>query len=452
VYCLKVTQLVLPAGDHRVPALAHLTRTYNTDAPHSNENRDSTLGTVGAVGFAVLLGRLLLVRGGPTLLSGLATLNASALLLGASGGLGGLFNFLAFAQVRCYNRVCVFIAFWSLLAVGVLIDRWVRRAGVPLARPGWQAGRLPYDRQAVVALVLAVFGLWDVTTTRQAPRHSELQTHHAAWVEFGRRMEDALPAGGMVFQLPAASYPEAGPVHRMPDYAHLACHAYTRTLRLSYGTNRNRRWDEWHQHVAGLRPAEMVRALCLAGFDGVYVDRRGYRDEGESVVSKLREQLGPEAVVSESGEQLLFRLDLARARLRAAIPPAEWDRERDRLLNRPCVQCQDGFSPWPPHSPEPRRVMHRAKVRLINPSGEPRRAMLRMSWQRHGRTTVHVHGEALGVDVRLDPPAEYGPVAFDLVLPPGEHLLHFDATPKPLGLARMYCAWTTTEVRLEVAD
>jgi hypothetical protein len=43
-------------------------------------------------------------------------------------------------------------------------------------------------------------------------------------------------------------------------------------------------------------------------------------------------------------------------------------------------------------------------------------------------------------------------VAFESVLPPGEHLLHFDATPKPLGLARMYCAWTTTEVRLEVSD
>ena len=213
VYCLKVTQLLLPDGDHRIQGLGYVTRLYNTDAPNSNENRDSTLGAVGVVGFLVLLGRLLMARHGPTLLSGLAALNGAALLLGASGGLGGLFNFLVFAQVRCYNRVCVFIAFWSLLAVGILIDRWAAR--------GWR-GRGP-----LAALALGLFGLWDLTSVRQAPHHSELRTHHAGWVDFGNRMEQAMPPGGMVFQLPAASDPEAGVVHAMPDYAHLTCHVYT---------------------------------------------------------------------------------------------------------------------------------------------------------------------------------------------------------------------------------
>src|SRR5262245_36754159 len=178
VHCLEVTQLVLPAGHHRIQSLGYVTRLYNTDAPHSNENRDSTLGTVGAIGFVVLLGRLLMARFGPTLLSGLAALNGAALVLGMSGGLGGLFNFLAFAQIRCYNRVCVFIAFWSLLAVGILIDRW--------AAHGWR-GRGP-----LAAVALGLFGLWDITSIRQAPHHSELRAHHAAWVEFGNRMEAAL--------------------------------------------------------------------------------------------------------------------------------------------------------------------------------------------------------------------------------------------------------------------
>src|SRR5262245_5282043 len=127
VYCLKVTQLALPTGDHRVGPLGHVTRTYNAEAPNSNENRDSVLGIVGVTGFLILLGRLLLFRNGPTLMSGLSILNVSAVLLGASGGFGGLFNFLVFPQIRCYNRVCVFIAFWSLLALGLLVDRWAAR-------------------------------------------------------------------------------------------------------------------------------------------------------------------------------------------------------------------------------------------------------------------------------------------------------------------------------------
>jgi phosphoglycerol transferase len=239
----------------------------------------------------------------------------------------------------------------------------------------------------------------------------------------------------------------------MPDYSHLACHVYTRTLRWSYGTNRNRRWDEWHRYVAGLPAPEMVRALCLAGFSGVYVDRRGFVDDGESVVAELRALLGREVVSSGPGEQLLFSLNTATEALRATTSDADWERAKNRLLTRPCVLCQDGFYPWAPTDPpEPRRAMHRATLRLVNPGTEPRQVTLRITWKQHARVDVHVHGPDLGVDSRVSPPAEPARWAIDIVLPPGEHLLHFDAAPKPVGLARMYCAWIATDVRLEVQD
>ncbi|HVK12789.1 MAG TPA: hypothetical protein VM597_28820, partial [Gemmataceae bacterium] len=92
VYCLKVTQLILPAETHRVNGLGHLTRTYNAAAPLVNENRDSTLGVVGVAGLVILLGRLLGGGGPARLEGGLAILTLSALLLGASGGFGSLFN------------------------------------------------------------------------------------------------------------------------------------------------------------------------------------------------------------------------------------------------------------------------------------------------------------------------------------------------------------------------
>src|SRR5205085_11573256 len=108
-----------------------VTQISDAEGIHVNESRDSVLGLIGVAGFVILLMRLLLARSGASLLDGLAVLNVAALVLGASGGLGGLFNFLVFPQIRCYNRVCIFIAFWSLLAVGLLIDRW---AG---CRRGW---------------------------------------------------------------------------------------------------------------------------------------------------------------------------------------------------------------------------------------------------------------------------------------------------------------------------
>jgi hypothetical protein len=473
VYCLKVTDLVLPYGGHRIEELGHVTRLYNKQAVFANENRDSVLGFVGTTGFLILLGRLLVsqrslsggiafrrtafpgrplegrpgkavLQGPPSTsdatLSGLAVLNVSALLLGASGGLGGLFNFLVFAQIRCYNRVCVFIAFWSLLAIGLLLDRWL--GGRPI-------------RLWLAAAFLLAFGLWDTTNQAQAPRHSAQTAQHVAWTDFVTRMEEELPAGGMVFQLPATSYPELGTTHEMPDYSHLMCHAYSRTLRWSYGTCRNRRWDEWQQYVAGLSTREMVRALCLAEFKGIYVDRRGYPDRGERIIAELRVILGHEIVSSDRGEQVLFALGPTSGALCALEGAIQCTLERIRLMNRVCVLCQDGFlRRAPANPPEPWIATHTAVMRLINPGTQSRRVTLLMQWQRLGpvENAVAVTGSTLGVDRQLAPPVEPGPLQLEIDVPPGEHLLRFETTPRPIGLARMHPAWCATDVHLIERD
>jgi len=264
-----------------------------------------------------------------------------------------------------------------------------------------------------------------------------------------------MPPGGMVFQLPATSYPEAGMTHDMPDYAHLACHAYSKSLRWSYGTNRNRRWDCWHQYVAGLLPADMVRALALADFAGVYVDRRGYADRGAGLLAELRPLLGPEVAASDSGDQVLFSLAPAARSLRSTLTAAALEAERSRLMNRPCALCQDGFFRWSPADPpEPWRATHTALIRLVNPGDKRRRVTLAMNCQRQGPSDkeVTVTGTSLGVDQRLPLPANRQPFALDLDLPPGEHVLRFDTMPRPFGLPRMHAAWSATDVRLIERD
>ena len=268
-------------------------------------------------------------------------------------------------------------------------------------------------------------------------------------------MEAALPEGAMVFQLPAGSYPEAGTTHRMPDYAHMACHAYSGTLRWSFGTNRNRRWDEWHKHVAGLPPPEMVKALSLAGFAGVYVDRRGFADNGDAVIGDLRGRLGPEVAASHSGEQLLFSLAPAVEDLRRYVDPADWEREKSRLLDRPCVLCQDGFFLWTAKmADEPWRAMHRAAMRLVNPGRETRSVTLSMAWRRMAadEIRVRVSSQSLGVDQLVCPPTGRGIFELEIELPPGEHVLRFDTTPKPVGLPRMFVAWDAADVKLIPRD
>src|SRR5262249_32879108 len=148
---------------------------------------------------------------------------------------------------------------------------------------------------------------------------------------------------------------------------------------------------------------------------------------------------------------------LARAdsRLRSSIAPPRWDHERERVLKRPCVLCQEGFFPWSAAEPgEPRRAMYRATLRLINPSDESRRVTITLNWERHvpREIDVHVHWSTLDFDRRCIPTAARQRVEFELMLPPGEHQLTFDSTPTPVGLPRFHCAWTTSEVGLIVHD
>ena len=125
---LKIVQVLLPVNGHRSPFFQTIRATY--DAAHEvNENSTVALGLFGAIGFVYLLGcgvvsiavrprkvrilqvASLLVVGCVliTTIGGISSIvaTASAVLLGPESIL---------TQVRSYNRIIVFIAFFSYYA------------------------------------------------------------------------------------------------------------------------------------------------------------------------------------------------------------------------------------------------------------------------------------------------------------------------------------------------
>jgi hypothetical protein len=75
-----------------------------------------------------------------------------------------------------------------------------------------------------------------------------------------------------------------------------------------------------------------------------------------------------------------------------------------------------------------------------------------MNWQRQGPSEKEVSVSGIGVDQRFPLPAERKPFALDVDLPPGEHVLRFETTPKPFGPARMHVAWSGADIRLVERD
>ncbi len=127
VYGLKITQLVLPISDHRIPIFRRIKDHYNTPAtPLINENDTASLGLLGTIGFLYLLARLLFRRpeSSNRTLDILSILVVSSLLLGTIGGFGAVMSYLLSPLIRCYNRISVCIGFLSFTALALLLEQW----------------------------------------------------------------------------------------------------------------------------------------------------------------------------------------------------------------------------------------------------------------------------------------------------------------------------------------
>lgn len=300
-YGLKVAQLLLPVTGHRLPAQAQFKDGYNAAMPMINENDDSTLGVVGSMGFLALL-LCLGLRGTallPPLAGRLATLNLFAVLLGTTGGVGSLVALTVLPQIRSYNRVSIFIAFFALAAVLALVDQWRRQSAPDPARRRLGVATLAF---------LLIFGVFDQTSASFVPDYAGLSRQYGSDDRFVRAVEADVPPRSMVFQLPAVPFPESGSRGRMTDYQQFRGYLHSRTLRWSYGAMRGRAADAWQQGVAQRPLPAQVNQLARAGFGGIWVDRDGYRDGGKAVLQGLSGLLHTAPLASGDGRLLFFRL------------------------------------------------------------------------------------------------------------------------------------------------
>jgi phosphoglycerol transferase len=319
VYALSMNEMLLPIDGHRLGAFRRLRERFLAGPRQpTGESWSVPLGLAGSLGFLYLLGRFLWRRRDKIERTGdaLAYLNLIAILLGTVGGLGSCFNLYVTPMIRCYNRLSVFIAFFALAGLFLVLQRWVGR----------------YDRNAWMRvarnaglLVLMILGILDQTSPQLAPAYTEAKREYRSDADFGRRMEAALPAGAMVYQMPYFAFPEAGLVQGLGDYELLRPYFHTRALCFSYGAMKNRGTSDWLADMAERPMPTALETLALVGFRGVYLDRAGFADFGAATETELARLLGAAPLVSLSGRQAFFDMTSYIAALRGRFSDAEWD-------------------------------------------------------------------------------------------------------------------------------
>ncbi len=299
---LKVMHLILPIEGHRARFLAKLRNKYNQDLPEVNESALTSLGAIGAIGFLALLAWFLFgerITPSGSLLRHLGLLNLSALLLGTVGGLGSMFAFFISPNIRCYNRISIYIAFLSLAAVAILLDRLLQ----------YRRKTIGTRLMHVCALtVLLLLGVLDQTNAQWVPNYADLCKQYRIDDKFIREIEALLPAKSMILQLPYFPFPEHEPVQKLQDYQLLRPYLHSTSLRWSYAAMKGRESDLWQREVARKPVDEMVTNASLVGFTGICIDRLGYADGGTELERQLLELLKTQPLVSDDQRLVFFAI------------------------------------------------------------------------------------------------------------------------------------------------
>jgi len=424
MYGLKLAPLLLPVDGHRLDLLAKITRQYQHPlaAPLlHNENLNGPIGIVAACGFLILVGHLLVRRRagpGADTLDRLATWNVFAVLLGTMGGAGVIVAFLGFPWIRAYNRISIFIALFSLIAVALTLDRLLDRFGQSFV------GRLG---GSILLTVVLALGALDQTTEQFVPAYASLADEVHQMKDFVRSIEARVPPRTMVFQLPYVPFIEHPAPAKMQHYDHCRPYLASTTLRWSYGAMPGRRADVVQHGLAALPAPDMIKKLCLAGFGGIWIDRNGYADRAVSLCSALGGLLHAVPLESNNHRWVFFDMTAFTETWKQSLTNEQWQQERERILN-PLVQVwSGGFSFASGTEPDVVRCCSsRGRLELSNSSRRPRKCCLTMTVQTWHPQPAHLVVKGAGMVATHIVSCEPRKVTLTCVMPPGSQVITFD--------------------------
>jgi phosphoglycerol transferase len=450
-YGLKISLLLLPTFDHRIPALMKLKQEAAKN-PLTTENHDSTLGIFGSLGFLLLLGCLLLRQRAAaeeeadetfTWLHHLSVLNMAAVLLGTIGGFGSLFALLVWAQIRGYNRISVYLAFFSFLALLLALEYLARR----YCTQRWQ--QIGYH---VLLLVILYLGLTDLLGRSKFTTASAAPTYQSDR-EFVQSIEAQLPPQAMIFQFPYAGFPTVKGSGKMKEYDHFRGYLHSSQLRWSFGAIRGRQADLWQQDIAAKPLAEAVTSLAQAGFSGIYVDRFGYEDNGKKLESELAPLLGAATSISRDERLVFYNLIAYAQKLRAEQPGGNWAAQQESSLKPLLWNWEQGFYNQESNPNESWRWCQAAgTLKVINPTEKERRVVIETAFSANADSNLEISGALFTETLRLN--ATPRAFAKTITVPPGEHVIQFkcDSPPVPPHIDSRTLVFRVNNFRWKIAE
>ncbi len=293
VYSFRLVQLLLPNQDHIFSPLRSLSTAYNLSAPFVNENHSSTLGVVGSLGFIALFFVLFLgVKSDkrPSLWF-FASTTWFLFLVGTVGGFGSMASYAGLEMIRGWNRISVFVAFGSIAGAFILLQ-------------GLLNGK---KRLLPIVIGLISFGLLDQVGGLYVFRTEKVRNDFNMSQEFVGLIEETLPSGSSIYNLPYLDFPEPNSMGGLA-YENGEGFIHSELLKWSYGANKSTEGADFFHSLAFEPISRQLRVINRIGFDGIYLDLRGFGGKAEQVLAEFRDLGMTPKYVREDGNVVFFKV------------------------------------------------------------------------------------------------------------------------------------------------
>lgn len=303
IYGLKIKDLFIPPLTHRWDALANFATAHRQVAPLLDEGA-SYQGIVGLACLVALVATAVrdMVSGREKQVPMEAWQVLWLVLTFTTGGLNAIAGAIGFTMFRGGCRYSVVILAITLLWAARRLSAWQRATAV-----GRPAQAVDWRWPAAAAMACLVILADQVPRAPTAEEAAAIARSVAADREFAAKIEAALPAGAMVFQLPVMDFPEA-PLPGIPPYDHFRPYLHSTRLRYSFGSMKGREREKWQpalqaklfegatidQQAGVIRinrgnARAAVDELRRLGFAAIYVNRNGFPDRGRGLEEALVE-------------------------------------------------------------------------------------------------------------------------------------------------------------------
>lgn len=330
IYALKFIQLLLPRTGHRSGTLSSIAKQYFENYPLNNENVSATLGLIAGLGFVLLLLRLFCLREDDKLLGGMKMINVGILLTAVIGGIGGIFSYFISTPMRCYNRLSIYIAFLALLYLSVIFTSRIKRI---------RKRRVQKIICAAVSIVVLVAGVWDQTENIGAREQETATGTFQSDRKFVQEMEEKMPAGTKVYQVPLVKFPSGGTYELFKGYLHSS------KLVWSYGGMQGREQDKWEENLLNYDIEEFLQHICFGGYRGLYLDKALMEEQGydfDAYQKAVGSELSEKPIVSEDGRLYFYDLTNYDEKLSDVLGRKKRE-EMDKREYETVVNFTDGF-------------------------------------------------------------------------------------------------------------